>query len=284
MNVGVLGFGFFNVSKIFDTQENNLYKIALVSDMANTLSGETYEGYYVQDRKLTEKILNQNIRLTKKILSNKDMDKNDNTDSDVDFIVWSENEFFDFDDTETQEKLKAFAQECNSYLIVDSYKKENNKLYDTAVLISPDKDDDKKITGFSKKTHLFNGELNAGFSPAHDFPQAIKTAKAKVGLGVCYDFHFLDVVKNLAKDGAKIILMPTDDDINKDCFFPYYHATDAVFRAIEHNVAVASANTNGASILVNPNGKIIAFSTLNKSSSIKGSVFTAKGRTLYTKL
>ncbi len=264
---GVLFFGFYTVHIPLETAEEATYNIAVVSDMANEISGVGYEGSYVKDKALSEKILERNIVLSKNIVT------------DTDFILWSENEFFDFDDNKMRERLKNFAQESRSYLVVDSYKHDKEKLYDTAVLISPD----KGVAGFSEKTHLFTGEVSAGFVSSPYPPRAIQNENIKIGLGVCYDFHFTDVVRALAKDGAQLILMPTDDDMGQNEYFPYYHATDAVFRAIENSVAFASANTNGVSIIVDPRGQITIMSTVNKASAVMGSVSIDDAKTIYTK-
>ncbi len=264
--ISMLGFGFYSVN-IANSQNDNEYNIGVISDMANELGGVHHEGLYVEDAKLSEKIFEQNVLLSQHIAA------------DSDFIIWSENEFFNFYDNKMRKKLKNLAQQTKSYLVVDSYKRDKEKLYDTAVLISPD----KGVTGFAEKTHLFTGEISAGFVPSSHPPRAIENKNIKVGLGVCYDFHFSDVVSALANDDAQLILMPSDDDMNQNKYFPYYHATDAVFRAIENNVAVASANTNGTSIVVNPSGTITALSPINETSATIGKVYISNNKTVYTK-
>ncbi len=264
---GVLSSGYYTVNKQNDTAASRTFRIGLVSDMANSITEESREGYYIQDKKLSQRILKENLLLSKDILPS------------TDFIVWPENEFLDFNDNDMLEELKTTAHQSSTYMVVDSYKQDKEKLYDTAVLIAPD----KTIAGFAEKTHLFSSEISAGFFPSPKQPRAIQTEKVKAGLGVCYDFHFTDVVRYLAKDGAELILMPADDDMNQNRFFPYYHATDAVFRAVENKVAVGSANTNGASILVNPAGKIISLSPVNEASSVTGAVNINTNKTIYTK-
>ncbi len=265
----VVSVGFYTANKSTHSAEKNTYTVGLVSDMANTLTREEHEGGYVQEKELTRQILRENLFLGKTILP------------DADFMVWSENEFFDFDDNEILDELKMVAHQSGTYMVVDSYKRGREGLYDTALLIAPD----KELAGFSEKIHLFSEEKAAGFLPSPHPPRAIQTEKLKVGLGVCYDFHFTDVVKLLAKDGAKFILMPRDDDMNQNRFFPVFHATDAVFRAVENRVAVGSANTNGASILVDPAGKILSLSPVNTASGVIGVVSIGdNGPTVYTRL
>ncbi len=271
-----LAYGYFYIENNEKESKQN-YSIAVISDMANNISGVKKEGLYIENKKITNKILQQNLELSQKF-SNK-----------VNFIVWSENEFFNFNDKEIIKKLQTFASNSNSYLIVDSYMKEPSldsfkitdgyRKFDVATLIYPQ----NKNIDYVKKTYLFSEEKKENFVSSDEGIKNFKVKDTKIGMGVCYDFHFLDIVRSLAKDGVKIILMPRDDDMNRNKYFPYYHSTDTVFRAIENNVAIASANTNGGSIVVNPNGKIVVYSPVNKISADIGEVFTNNKITFYTK-
>ncbi len=256
-------YGFYYVGQ--DSSEKS-YNIAVVSDMANDISRYENEGLYVDDEKVSNLILQENLKLS------------ENVSEKADFIVWSENEFFDFDDENKIKILQNWAKKTNTFLVVDSYMNRKS-LYDTAVMIAPN----DTVGGVSKKKYLFEDEIKAGFVPSEDKAQSFLADNVKVGLGVCYDFHFVDVVRDLAKDGAKIILMPRDDDMKRNKFFPYYHSTDAVFRAIENSVVVASANTNGASIVVDYTGKIKAYSPVNETSSVIGKVSKSNSQTIYTR-
>ncbi len=268
INIGLIvlyvAFGFYYINNNNCTDS---YNIAVISDMANDISGQTNEGLYVNDEKIIDVILQKNFKLSKEVV-----DKSD-------FIVWSENEFFNFNNKNILDKLKKFANQNDNFLVVDAYIKNNNLLYDSAVLITPN----NEVGGFSKKTYLFNDEIKAGFVPNNDEISTYMADTVRVGLGVCYDFHYVDIVKKLSNKDAKLILMTRDDDMYRNKFFPYYHSTDAVFRAIENNVAIASANTNGASIVVNTNGKITAYSPINQVSADIGRICISKHRTIYTK-
>ncbi len=254
-------FGYFQIKSV----QGKSIKVAAISDMANVISGQTVEGYFVKDKHISKKILQKNITLTQQIATKK-----------PDFVLWSENEFMNADDKESLSGLKAFSKELNSYIIVDTFMKQNGKLFDSALSISPS--GEAKI---SKKTHLFSGEINAGFSSSDEKIKAIETRFGKIGVGVCFDFHFSDVVRGLVKDGARILFFPTDDDMKQNRFFPYFHQSDAVFRAIEYNIPIVSANTNGASIIVNSNGKIEKMSEINKESAIVGAVNLKAKTTFY---
>ncbi len=193
-----LVFGYFQTK----TNQMQTIKVAAISDMANTISFQESEGYFVQDKDISKKILEKNIKLTKQIAPQK-----------PDFVLWSENEFVNADEEEILGQIKVFSKEFNFYIILDTFMKQNGKLYDSALSISPDEKVD-----VSKKTHLFSGEIDAGFSPSNEKPKAIETKFGKIGVGVCFDFHFDDVVRALVKEGAKVMFFPTDDDMKQNRF------------------------------------------------------------------
>ncbi|MDB1144953.1 MAG: hypothetical protein KGV48_001260 [Alcaligenaceae bacterium] len=255
----------FSHNHMEQPQNQQRYTISAISDMANELNGQRREGLYVRDAKIRDTLFQRNVRLTQTLKRKSD------------FVVWSENEFFNLNDKETIHKLENFSQQNNITLVVDGYI-HNDHLYDTAVLIDPT----KGFQGYTKKTYLFSDEINAGFIPSNEEPQVFHSKGTTIGMGVCYDFHFIDPVKALVKKKARIILMPRDDDMYRNALFPIYHATDAVFRAIEYGVVVASANTNGASIIVNPDGRIMAYSPVNTTSAIQAQVFITTTKTLYS--
>jgi len=45
------------------------------------------------------------------------------------------------------------------------------------------------------------------------------------------------ITRELVRAGAQIVLMPVDDDFNHSRWFPVFHASDSVFRAVENRVA-----------------------------------------------
>ncbi len=261
------GFYYINIEKEIDVKK---YSIGVVSDMANEITGGSIEGGYVDNDELSENIINQNLELSNLVAKQSD------------FIVWSENEFFDVDDTKVLNRLREFSKDNNINLVIDGYlngKKNKGELYDVAVLLGKN----QKLVNIVKKKYLFHSEIDNGFKPSNDIAKAIPIDNTKVGMGVCYDFHFVDVVRDLAKDGARIILMPRDDDMNRNKYFPLYHSTDGVFRAIENKVAFASANTNGGSIVIDYKGRIKAYSDVNTKSSVIGrvDVLDKSKRTIY---
>ncbi len=202
------------------------------------------------------------------------------SDQGLAFVGWPEELIADADDPEFMRQIGAIAQETGAYVITNAYAQISDKLYNTVLMIGPD----GKEAGRRYKIHLFPTEPKQGFSAGPKSYESFDTPFGKVGLGICYDYHFLDVVHNLARNGAKIFIMPTNDDFNGDPDFPKFHATDAVFRAVEHRAVFATSTASGVSIVVDPYGRIMAMSDVNKRQIVTGEVFTVPDQTLYTRL
>jgi len=152
-------------------------------------------------------------------------------------------------------------------------------MHDTALMVSPTGEE----VGRRAKINTTDGEENVGFVPGpHDYP-VFDTPYGKVGLGVCWDRHRLFITRELARNGAQIVLMPVDDDFDGSPWFPPFHASDAVFRAAENRVAFALGTINGLSMVIDPYGRIVAEGKVNERGVILGEVFTIQESALYTR-
>ena len=59
------------------------------------------------------------------------------------------------------------------------------------------------------------------------------------------------------RNGAQIMLMTVDDDFDGTPWFPPFHASDGVFRAVENRVAFGLGMINSLSLVVDPFGRIM---------------------------
>ncbi len=195
------------------------------------------------------------------------------------FVVWPENEFADIDDPKFVSQIGKLAKEIDSYVVTDMVWRAPSGLHDTALMVGPGGDE----IGRRAKIAVTDGEKSFGFVPGpHEFP-VFETPYGKAGLGVCWDRHRLWITRELARSGAQIILMPVDDDFNHDRWFPAYHASDAVFRAAENRVAFGLGAVSGIALVIDPYGRIVAESEVNKRMVVSGNVFTTPERTVYTR-
>lgn len=252
--------------------QDNTFTIAALTDLVNQdaeimATGE-FDGTKANSPETSQAIFDLDAELTRSIA-----DQNPN------FIVWSENEFADADDTHFINQLKDLAAEMKSYIVADVVWHADTGMHDTALMVYPSGEE----VGRRAKINTTSGEEDAGFSPGPGVYPVFSSPYGDVGLAVCWDRHRLYIVRELARSGAEIILMTVDDDFNASTTFPPFHASDGVFRATENRVAMGLGTTSGISMVIDPYGRITAEGEINQRGVIVGETFTAEGQTLYTR-
>lgn len=194
------------------------------------------------------------------------------------FVVWPENKFADANDQRFIGQLGTLSQEVGAYIVADVVWRTPAAMYNAALLVGPDGQE----IGRRAKINITSGEKQRGFvAGPNEFP-VYDTPYGKVGIAVCWDRHRLWIVRELARAGAQIVLMPVDDDFNHNRWFPPFHEADAVFRAVENHVTIGLGTTNGVSLVVDPYGRIMAESHINERGVVIGQTFVTSQRTLYT--
>ncbi len=257
----------FTIAATVDMSNRDEAVQSLGKSYAKTETGMLIEGPYADTPEMSQAIFDINAQLTRSVANKQPA-----------FFVWPENEFCDTDDKQFIGQLGRLARELNTYIVADTVWRVPAGMHDTALMVGPDGNE----KGRRAKIAVTGGEADYGFVPGpEDFP-IIDTPYGKVGIGVCWDRHRLWITRELARAGAQIVLMPSDDDFNHDRQFPAFHASDAVFRAVENRVAFGLGSTSGISIVIDPYGRIAAESGVNTRTVIFGNVFTTSERTLYT--
>ena len=141
-----------------------------------------------------------------------------------------------------------------------------DSLYNAAMLVGPD-----GLVGHYRKLHLFDAEKNVFAAgdlglPVYDLPFGT------VGLCVCYDLRFVEVVRALALRGAELIAVPTawvgGFDANPFDAMGYIgQARGAVVQANLSQVFICCASQSGSaegvrflgsSLIVDPYGTVLA--------------------------
>ncbi len=194
-------------------------------------------------------------------------------------VVWPENEFSDADDARFMDQLKGLAREVDAYIVADVVWRAPTGLHDTALMVGPGGNE----VGRRAKINTTSGEEEVGFVPGPDEFPVFDTPHGKVGVGVCWDVHRLWIVRELARAGARVMLLPMDNDFNATPWFPAFHASDGVFRAVENRATFGLGTTNGLSLVVDPYGRFTAEGDINQRGVITGETFAVPGQTLYTR-
>lgn len=103
--------------------------------------------------------------------------------------------------------LAAQAKRFGAYVVTTLAERENDNLYNTAVILGRN----GELVGKYRKVHLTLSEAEAGFLPGNEFP-VFQLDCAKIGIATCWDNWFSESVRRLALNGAEIVLFPLAGD------------------------------------------------------------------------
>jgi predicted amidohydrolase len=150
-------------------------------------------------------------------------------------------------DGPSTQKLIKKAKETGMYIIYGMTERDAcdySKLYNTMVLVGPE-----GFVGKYRKVHQPADELHI-YVGGKEFP-VFNTAIGKIVMLICYDKAFPESSRELAVQGAELLIMSTawpfenpDGDQNKDIMLKYYNLYDTV-RAVENQCFFISSNQAG---------------------------------------
>ncbi len=125
------------------------------------------------------------------------------------------------------------------------------------------------------------GMLQADLEPGKD-SALIETSAGKVGGIICFDSIYEELTRDSVRDGANLLILPTNDSWFTDSRGIYMHHAQARLRAIESGRWIVRAADTGISALVSPNGKSFEDQPPLKEGMALGTVYAREGRTLYS--
>ncbi len=97
----------------------------------------------------------------------------------------------------------ALAKQHNLYIVAGLYEKDAHKVYNVAVLLTPE----GEVGGKYRKVTLPDSEAAAGVAPGQEYP-IFQTRFGALGMMICYDGFFPEVARELTKNGAEVIAWP----------------------------------------------------------------------------
>ena len=108
-----------------------------------------------------------------------------------------------------------------------------------------------EIVYFKTKRVLAEGE---SFAPGTVYP-TVQTSIGPLGMIICFDIDFPDgPARRTVLDGAQLILAPSIDVES----ISSVRSASTVFRAVENRVAMVKADAAWDSVVVAPNGRVLA--------------------------
>lgn len=160
-------------------------------------------------------------------------------------------------DGPTTEFLIDLAASKEGYICAGLAEKDDEQLYNTAVLIGP-----TGLIGRYRKLHLFYEEKQ-WFAPGDGPLQVYDLGLARVGIMICFDWRFPETARILTLQGAQILLHPAN------LVQPY--CQDAmVTRCLENRIFAVTANRIGTD--TKPDGTSLTFTGRSQIVSPLGEV------------
>lgn len=147
---------------------------------------------------------------------------------------------------------ETLARQLGMYLVVGFTQEGRPKGYNCAGLVGPS----GTTLSVYHKIHLFGGEAQS-FEAGHDV-KAVPTSIGRVGMEICFDSCFADITRRLARNGAQMVAVPNFDPLTEHGDLHRLHSALLPLRAVENRVAIVRSDPNGHSLIVAPDGRILA--------------------------
>jgi N-carbamoylputrescine amidase len=160
----------------------------------------------------------------------------------------------------------ALASKYGAYIAGGICEREGSHIYNTAILVGPE-----GLVSHYRKLHLFEREKLV-FSPGNKGLSVVRVSIGSIGLCVCYDLRFVEVLRCLALAGADIVAVPTawvgGFDLRARASSQLIgQANGAAVQANLNQIFVACASQAGdafgtpflgSSLIVDPYGEVVA--------------------------
>jgi len=134
------------------------------------------------------------------------------------------------------------------------------------------------VIGFVRGWAEFISELEPGSGAV-----VFQGPPAPLGVVICYEGIFPDLVREFVKGGARVIVNMTNDAWFGRTDGPWQHLAMYPFRAVEHRTAVVRAANTGVSALIAPSGQIVRRLTLYHRDTMSEPLPLREGSTLYSR-
>ena len=135
-------------------------------------------------------------------------------------------------DGPTSKWIRGLCSDRNCYMVIGLIEREGKQVYNSSVFMGPHGE-----IGRYRKVHLFDRETER-FDPG-DIPfNVYDIGIARVGVMICFDWRFPEVMRTLTLRGAQIVAHPSN------LVLPFCQAA-MVTRCLENTVFAATANRIG---------------------------------------
>ena len=167
------------------------------------------------------------------------------------------------------EFFTGLAKETNTWILVATYipkvagQNITRGFFDSALLYSPEGKlaDDYQAVKAPPFRHVseYNGETY----------KILSTPFGKLGILLCYEDSTPGMAKKAVKNGAEILIALSNPGHFSHTWMPYYHFTQDRLRALETGRFVVRASPNGYSGVIDPKGRVLQQSELNREEILQ---------------
>jgi apolipoprotein N-acyltransferase len=120
---------------------------------------------------------------------------------------------------------------------------------------------------FSSKVDLVRQDFVAG-----DRVGTLDLGPAKVGVAICFEVAYDDLVRDTVRDGADLLVVQTNNATFGRTDEAVQQLAMSRLRAIEHGRAVAHVSTVGVSALIRPDGTMVTSSSLFEPAALEAAL------------
>lgn len=208
--------------------------------------------------------------------------------------------FYYPDDRAFTERLESMAERSGRFLIAGVVMSHDDAqghpgTFNSAATLAPDAHlvaayDKQHLVPFGEYVPLrkylsFAGKLTrevSDFSAGDRFTLSVINGN-RAGIFICYEAIFPDLVRRFTAAGAEVLINITNDGWYGDSSAPYQHFEMSRVRAIENRRYLIRAANTGISAIVDPYGRVIAKTKLNKQVVLQGEFEYRTDQTFYVR-
>jgi len=214
-------------------------------------------------------------------------------------IVWAENPapFLFSRDAVFRDAVEGLARGTHAYVIfntVNHSQRDDNHPLNSAMVLDPS----GQLLMQYDKIHLvpfgeyvpwwaFPGKVGKLVSEVGDFApgthyRTAPTADGSIGIPICYEDIFPQLVRRLTPKGPGVLVNITDDAWYEDSAARFQHLEMSCLRAIENGRYLLRATNDGITAVIDPQGRIVKQLPMHRSEVLSGQFNYLTRQTFYT--
>ena len=230
----------------------------------------------------------------------------------ADVIIWPEgtfsisiNQYFSYNGKyiSLADRVSDLASEIGATIVLGSYTLSDGKLYNSMSAFY--ENGDQIIDSYSKmrrvpfgeyvpmkdlitslipqlgELNVLGNDVNRG-TGYRTFPSTVGDSAVKVGTLICFDSIYEETGLGMARVGAEILIVPSNDSWFYDSRALNMHHSQNILRAVETGKYTVNCGNTGMTSIVSDKGEVLEQIPIFEDGYAIGTVSPSSGRTLYS--